>query len=275
MRRERRLQRPQRAGSERVSSGSEVLFLHLDAGGCVKLAHVSTSAYQGGEHFAAGQFVTTINNPGVGQNNGFAHLHFVAYSDNNCSIAVPLSGAARLECVQNIPTSQTGTRLQRCESDIATFYGGGSNNAYIHGWTSDGSSLSYSTVWWSSSAYYLNQVGNRFVSGDFDGNGKEDIATIYDYGSNNAKIHVWTSDGSPPLQGWSTWWEAPAGSFAVSAMAGRMVSGDFNADGKDDIAALYKYDTSGARMYVWLSNTAGTAFLDPGPNGWWYWAANY
>jgi hypothetical protein len=36
--------------------------------------------------------------------------------------------------------------------------------------------------WWKSSGYDSQRVKGRLVLGDFDGNGKDDIAALYDYG---------------------------------------------------------------------------------------------
>jgi hypothetical protein len=90
------------------------------------------------------------------------------------------------------------------------------------------------------------------VAGDFDGDGKCDIAAMYDYGNSEARIHVWLSNGQKFE--YATWHKATQGSYTASRITGRMVAGDFNGDGKCDIAAMYDYGNSEARIHVWLSN---------------------
>ncbi len=50
--------------------------------------------------------------------------------------------------------------------------------------------------WWKSSGYDSQRVKGRLVSGDFDGNGKDDMAVFYYYGNSQTRIHVFLSDGS-------------------------------------------------------------------------------
>ena len=81
----------------------------------------------------------------------------------------------------------------------------------------------------------------RVVAGDFDGDGKDDIATMYYYGSDNGNIHeyalhVFRSDGTQFET--CSWWLTNTG-YNATAINGRMVAGDFYGDGKDDIADMY------------------------------------
>ncbi|MFB6625559.1 phospholipase D-like domain-containing protein [Streptomyces sp. NPDC056374] len=79
------------------------------------------------------------------------------------------------------------------------------------------------------------------VSGDFDGNGRDDIGALYDYESGAVGLHTFTSkvDGS---------FNAPVGSWKEegwgSATSMKLTTGDFNGDGRDDIASLYKYSVT-------------------------------
>jgi len=58
------------------------------------------------------------------------------------------------------------------------------------------------------------------------------------------------------------------GSYDPAATAYRMVSGDFDRDGKeDDVAALYDYGGTTTTLHVWKSN--GSQFTYQGDNGWW------
>jgi len=161
--------------------------------------------------------------------------------------------------------------------DIAVFYDYGAGAARIHVWLSTGRSFTYKSSggWWSvKRGYWLNRVGGRMVAGDFDGDGDDDIATFYDYGSAAARVHVWLSSGSSfSYQGNTGWWAAPRGWYRMSALADRMTVGDFNGDGRDDIATFYDYRRGIARIHVFLST--GGSFTYQGNGGWWgssgYW----
>jgi hypothetical protein len=60
-----------------------------------------------------------------------------------------------------------------------------------------------------------------------------------------------------------------AGSYSAAAITNRMVSGDFDRDGKeDDIAAFYDYGNLNTTIHVWKSN--GSSFTYQGDNGWWH-----
>jgi hypothetical protein len=166
------------------------------------------------------------------------------------------------------------------DDDLTTFYDYGSGAARIHVWLSTGSAFSYQGAdpgWYkTTSGYPLVNVSERFTSGDFDGDGDDDVATFYDYGSGLARIHVWLSTGSAfSYQGANPgWWETPpGGSYTLAAVGSRFVSGDFNGDGRDDIATMYDYAGSLVRIHVWLST--GSAFTYQGDLGWYSQTSGY
>ncbi len=123
-----------------------------------------------------------------------------------------------------------------------------------------------------SSVYYLNgydpdKITGRVVSGDFDGDGNwDDIAAFYDYGNGETRIHVWLWTGSTFSYQYSTgWWNSTG--YTAGRVTDRVVSGDFDKDGKvDDIAAFYDYGGGEIRIHVWLST--GSSFWYQGSNGW-------
>lgn len=95
----------------------------------------------------------------------------------------------------------------------------------------------------SSPAFNIDNLGDRIVTGDFDGDGKCDIAAFYDYGlqsNRNYLMTVWRWKGA-------TTSEFPFGDvctstdFDAAQITGSVVAGDFSGDGKCDMAALYQY----------------------------------
>lgn len=109
------------------------------------------------------------------------------------------------------------------------------------------------------------------LGGDFNGDGRSDIATVYDFGNDTTALYV-----------------APAiadGKFAAPVLAhnsgvwnwrysqSQWVAGDFNGDGRDDLAALYGYDDGANGLFTFLGNADGTFTALPrsayvGPGNW-------
>lgn len=160
--------------------------------------------------------------------------------------------------------------------DIAAFYDNGDGTVNIHVWNTSGSenAFKYSggTGWWAGT-YNLSKVSDRIVAGDFDRDGYEDdIAAVYDVGVNQTRIDVWTSTGSA-FNNPSTWWSVGS-SYNASKVNGRVLSGDFDKDGKnDDIAAFYDNGGTSTTIHTWLSN--GSSFLYSGSSGWWNVSSGY
>ncbi|WP_228980279.1 FG-GAP-like repeat-containing protein [Streptomyces sp. DH12] len=104
------------------------------------------------------------------------------------------------------------------------------------------------------------------ASGDFNGDGKADIAGFYDNGTstanrNRSSLHTWLSNGTgfaAPQQVWST-----PGGFTWAAS--KLTTGDYNGDGKDDVSVFYDAGTSAegnvSSIYTWYST--GTGFQAP------------
>jgi len=157
------------------------------------------------------------------------------------------------------------------KDDIAAMYDYGNGKTAIHVFLSTGSSFKYdySSTWWSvDSGYYANRVTGRLVAGDFNGDGKDDIAAMYDYGNGKTAIHVFLSTGSSfnySNQGYG-WWSVDSG-YDASKVTGRLVAGDFNGDGKDDIAAMYDYGNGASRIHMFTST--GNSFSYTDNKGWW------
>ncbi|MGA4545168.1 FG-GAP repeat domain-containing protein [Uniformispora flossi] len=102
------------------------------------------------------------------------------------------------------------------------------------------------------------------LNGDFNGDGRADIATMVDYG--NCAAGLWTHLGeasggfTPPFESWTnptTWWCVGSAKYAV---------GDYNGDGRDDIAALYHYGNGRVILHTKLARADG-GFQD-GPMSW-------
>lgn len=250
-------------------------FIEIDHGGGYRTRYLHLHDWAAGTDpgmpVAQGQ---VIGHAG-GSGHVAPHLHFDMKLNGAAYKAEPMSGVpgpgehgfgwygfsveSGLGCYNNgHDPSPYWTSQPARNSDVATFYDYGSGAARIHTWLSDGSRLNWNSPddpnkpqlgWWrTASGYDLSRVGDRMVRGDFNGDGRNDVATFYDYGSGAARIHVWLSDGvrfnwnSPddPNNPQLGWWSTASG-YDLSQVGNRFVSGDFNNDGKHDVATFYNY----------------------------------
>ncbi|GAA1803285.1 hypothetical protein GCM10009835_22740 [Planosporangium flavigriseum] len=92
------------------------------------------------------------------------------------------------------------------------------------------------------------------TSGDFNGDGKADLAFFYDYGNNYVSLWTMTARSTggfdPPVLRWySPYWGANNTKF--------MASRDFNGDGKADIGLFYHYGGNHVSFWTFSANANG------------------
>ncbi|MGC0421662.1 FG-GAP-like repeat-containing protein [Embleya sp. AB8] len=111
-------------------------------------------------------------------------------------------------------------------------------------------------------------------SGDFDGDHRADILTVYDYGQATTAFFVSSgnADGTfaPPRQVWLS----AAGHWDTTRV--KYTVGDFDGDGRDDIAALHVWNDGSTSLFKFMSQPGGV-FSGPVPGyvtpaGNWDWA---
>ncbi|MFD9960127.1 DUF2961 domain-containing protein [Amycolatopsis sp. NPDC058986] len=136
------------------------------------------------------------------------------------------------------------------KDDIATFTRGDAADVYVS--LSDGTKFVQDGWKW----HDFFTTGKEIpLTGDFDGDGKTDVATFTR--GDSADVYVSLSDGGKFAQSSWKWHDH----FAVGDEM--PLVGDFNGDGKDDIATFTRGDA--ADVYVSLSD--GTKFVQDG----WKW----
>lgn len=110
------------------------------------------------------------------------------------------------------------------------------------------SSHATSTFAWryTSGSFSLSRVAGRLVAGDWNADGKDDVAVAYDNGNGTFGLYRWTSTGS----GFTSYAPWKSGSFYLSNVGDRMVAGDWNADGKDDVIMAYQNSTGSFTYHV-------------------------
>lgn len=134
-------------------------------------------------------------------------------------------------------------------SDLALFYDRGNCETQIRTLISTGSRFN-SSDWWTSINYCSSSIV-KAVSGDFDGDGISDIATLFDNGNGEIRIHMFKSDGRQFVyQGDGGWWTGTDLSASAIKYA---VAGRFNSDTRDDIAVFYERGAGSTAILMFLS----------------------
>ena len=154
--------------------------------------------------------------------------------------------------------------------DFALLYRVNSSQMRVDVFKSNGSNYPTFTkyTYLTLNGYDADKITGRIVSGDFDRDGREDdIAMFFDYGDGETRIHMLKGMGNYfSYQGAAGWWSATG--YTAGKVTDRVVSGDFDRDGKkDDIAAFYDYGEGETRIHVWLSD--GSSLSYQGAAGWW------
>lgn len=206
--------------------------------------------------------------PGAYQNfrSGGATSDNVSFYWSSATGAWPVTGGVRSFWLSldghngslGFPTSPEYTVFGGRRSDFQT--------AYIR-WNRESSHIAQHA--WSDSTSHLRTD----LSGDVDGDGRTDIITAYDFENATMGLYVAkaNSDGghNPPQEVWS----AEPGGFDYTRV--KWASGDFNNDGRDDVAAFYGYADGAVAVWSFLSQAAGpprtvrSAML---PAGTWNWS---
>jgi hypothetical protein len=146
-------------------------------------------------------------------------------------------------------------------NDIVMAYQNADRTFSYHVWLNG---IDYAGTWYTSGQFTLGLVGDRFTVGDYNGDGKADVAMAYRLDQDAIRIYRWTSTGST-FSNLTTSDSRAAGPFHVENVAGRMASGDINGDGKDDIVMAYQNDDGTFSCYVWLNGIdyAGKWYTSP------------
>ncbi|MFI7367666.1 FG-GAP-like repeat-containing protein [Streptomyces sp. NPDC050149] len=119
---------------------------------------------------------------------------------------------------------------------------------------------------WNAAPGIWNSAAIKFTTGDYNGDGREDAAFIYDYGDGVTGAHTFAAKPDGGFNAPAASWKASTGDW-YSSSTGTPVSGDTNNDGHADIAMMYNYAIGASRAYTLLSQPDGTF---PGPRGSWY-----
>jgi hypothetical protein len=140
-------------------------------------------------------------------------------------------------------------------SDLACSYDRGSGSGEVLVLTSTGSGFDRA-AWhrWSAPDLEPSRCASRLVAADFDGDGSDDLACMDEHGSESGDIFVFLSRSTRFEV--ETWHRAAGSDFAPLRCGGRLVAGDFNGDGKSDLACMSEQRKNSLDIFVFASDGA-------------------
>ncbi|MFI1168056.1 transglycosylase family protein [Streptomyces sp. NPDC020801] len=101
---------------------------------------------------------------------------------------------------------------------------------------------------------FRNDVATR-VHGDFNGDGHDDVAAFYGYHDGSTALFTFKGDGRGGFSAPEKSWNVPSGQWTFRNA--KFVAGDFNGDGRSDLAAFYGYADGSSAMFTFLANPDG------------------
>jgi V8-like Glu-specific endopeptidase len=138
-------------------------------------------------------------------------------------------------------------------SDFAMVYDYLNNSSTIWLWYANAAGgFDAQGVKWQSANFSPGKA--RFVTGDFDGDGRTDIGAAYDNGSASTSFLTWHATATG-LDAPVTQWTTAAGVWGLTQST--WVAGDFNGDGRADLASFYDYRNNTTNLFLWTANAAG------------------
>ncbi|MER6777912.1 MULTISPECIES: FG-GAP-like repeat-containing protein [unclassified Streptomyces] len=103
-------------------------------------------------------------------------------------------------------------------------------------------------------SWWFSQVSLQ--SGDFNGDGRDDLAAWYDYTDGHDTLFTFTANVQGGFNEPFPSWTAPAGNWELKQA--KFAVGDYNGDGRDDLGILYGYgDMTTVKLHTFLANPTG------------------
>lgn len=141
-------------------------------------------------------------------------------------------------------------------SDMASWYDYSQGQDTIHTFTAraDGGFASPAAGRTASKGTFSAERMKR-VTGDFNGDGIGDVAAFYGYDDGTVSLLTWLGRGDGTFSEHFTSWSVEPKNWTFDAITAQ--AGDFNGDGRDDIAAWYDYRNGDDKLFTFLANSGG------------------
>ncbi|MEU8706302.1 FG-GAP-like repeat-containing protein [Streptomyces sp. NPDC048565] len=135
----------------------------------------------------------------------------------------------------------------------------------------DGSFPEPNRGWEAAAGNYWAEHMKR-VTGDFNGDGVGDVAAFYGYDDGRVSLLTWLGKGDGTFAGHFASWTVTPGNWTFDAITAE--AGDFDGDGRDDIAAWYDYRNGDDKLFTFLADADGgfgtpfSSFARTAADGW-------
>ncbi|MEO3807982.1 VCBS repeat-containing protein [Sphaerisporangium sp. B11E5] len=137
--------------------------------------------------------------------------------------------------------------------DVGALYDYGNASSALWSWSATSTGILQAPVRvWQSGTWDATRT--KLVGGDFNGDGRDDVGALYDYGNASSALWSWTATSTGILQAPVRVWQ----SGTWDATRTKLVGGDFNGDGRDDVGALYDYGNASSALWTWTATSTGT-----------------
>ncbi|MEU7789447.1 trypsin-like serine protease [Amycolatopsis sp. NPDC049159] len=201
---------------------------------------------------------------GAAYDNGNASMSFLTWHATATGIDAPVTQWTTAAGVWNIAQSTwvAGDFTGDGRADLASFYDYRNNSANLFLWTANAAGkFDDKGVKWNGLTFTPAKA--RFVTGDFDGDGRIDIGAAYDNGNADTTFSTWhaTGDGfDAPV----TKWDSGAGTWSWAKS--QWTAPDIDGDGRADVIASYDYGNSNTGLFYW--HTAQNGALEDRGGKW-------
>jgi peptidase M23-like protein/VCBS repeat protein len=255
--------------SFRHSRAGNMIQINHGGGWFTTYIHLQSRSVSVGAQVSQGEAIGRVGKDGE-TSNGHPHLHYELAVDSNGdgSASWGFEGSERVppwfDGVQYGTAAGQTYRMvtsRNCgEEELppppprfapALLRQEGDGTAVLLRWDSNGGGdFNRIDDWRSGGTFTTNLVGDRLAAGDVNGDGETDLVAVKQDPAGTFVIHVWRSG----LNGPGSWYESEGVTTLDNTVAGRLVVGDWDGDGKDEPAMLRQEADGTATILRWDSD---------------------